>query len=54
MRAKRRPNIRLTGKPGPRSGLGIILATPDKPLLLPSYKMQELCQRAYPVEAIVR
>jgi len=31
----------LTGKPGPRSGLGVILATPVKHLLFPNYKLQE-------------
>ena len=31
-------NMSLTGKPGPRSGLGVILATPVKPLLLPTLK----------------
>jgi len=42
LRALARPtNIRLTGKPGPRSGLGIILATQVKPLLFPWYKLQE-------------
>jgi len=35
---QRQPNIRLTGKPGPQSGLGIILASPTKPFLFPTTK----------------